>query len=165
MSSNNSISFDSKGNLVPYDLIPLSYSQFKEFFIAPFKDSSPRASIYEGFCRYCAEMFRIMRADWLQWLDGSYVTTEANPKDLDLVNIIRIEILDRTGRALDPFATGPGNPSGAFRVHAFTIPECSPKDYRYGYCVAKQTHWKKWFGRDRYKNPKGIVQMHQTGDN
>jgi hypothetical protein len=77
---------------------------------------------------------------------------------------MRIEVLDAHARLLGPFATGTGNPRVSFKVHGFIIPECQQTDYRYSYCINKIAYWKNHFGRDRDKNPKGIVRIHQTGD-
>jgi len=158
------VSFDARGNPQPYGFIQLSLDSFHETFVLSMNGSSARTAIYDGFRRYSRALFSAIRADWFQWVDGSYTTKKPEPFDLDAVSVIRIDVVDANIASVRPLFMGSGDPLTTYKVHAFLVTECDPTDHRYAYCESRKAYWTNWFGRDRNKNPKGIVVLHETGD-
>ena len=62
-------SFDKHGNIVPYELHPVSIAELEEEFVQPFTKSSTRKNIVEGHSNYVIEIFQILEVYYL----GSHV--------------------------------------------------------------------------------------------
>ena len=91
------LNFDIRGNLTPYERIALSYKEFVEFFVESFEKDSARYEIFEHYKRYTEEFQAKVTTDFKQWIDGSFVTNNKNPKDIDLINLVDYEIVEEKG--------------------------------------------------------------------
>ena len=102
--------------------------------------------------------------NFVQWIDGSYVTQKVNPRDIDFVNLIdhkvyteKRELIDNKFRLLKA--------REIYEVDAYTV-ECYPKDkseYEYK-TKADLIYWDNFFGKTRKnragrKQPKGYIEI------
>ncbi len=93
--------FDSLGCLVPIPdfngdgLLPQGFYScdelsFRQAFVDNFPEMPKRDEIYEGFCRFRADITG-HRISGTQWIDGSYVENNKEPSDVDILMIIRFD--------------------------------------------------------------------------
>ena len=153
-------SFDKHGNIVPYELHPVSIAELEEEFVQPFTKSSTRKNIVEGHSNYVIEIFQILEHNFFQWLDGSFVTQKLDPNDIDVINFVHYsELTNDKVNSLRRFLTHVGNPKDEFKVDGFLVPVYESTDPRFAITQAKYNEWRIFFGKDRNNNPKGMLQL------
>jgi len=77
------IKFDSKGNLMPYQPIVYSTKDLKLHFVDTI-DSETRDSLFQQYKHYSRSLKALLGGIPIkQWINGSFVTRKANPKDID----------------------------------------------------------------------------------
>ena len=85
------LEFNLRGLLVPETIISSSMEELEnEFAIKP--NNEKRRELFEQYKLYCKNL-KAIYGDMLliQWVDGSYVTQNKNPSDIDLVFFIDYE--------------------------------------------------------------------------
>lgn len=152
------IRFDDKGNIYPYQLIDLELKSFQDRFVISFSASSTRQGIYEKYLIYISDFYKEIITHWLQWVNGSFTTNKIDPNDIDLVNFIRAETLSTKSTEILKFLTKYGS-KNLYKVDGYCIPVYSENDERYKITKDHVIYWEKWFGHDRTKSPKGIIQL------
>jgi hypothetical protein len=153
-------SFDKHGNIVPYEVHPVSIIELEEEFVLPFTKSVTRGDILEGHNNYIIELFQILEQNFFQWLDGSFVTQKLDPNDIDVINFVHYsELTNEKAHSLRRFLTHIGNPKEEFKVDGFLVPVYEPTDPRFSITKAKYNEWRLIFGNDRNGNPKGLLQL------
>lgn len=83
------INFDSRGNLKPYEKIEVSLESFRKHFVDDFTDDNQRrVEIFENYLNFLQEFKQEVTGDFIQWIDGSFVTKKTAPRDIDFVTLI-----------------------------------------------------------------------------
>lgn len=83
--------FDLQGNLFPYKILEINLQKFEEIFVTNFGNSETRKQIFQNYLLYVEKIKNEISDTFYQWIDGSFVTLELNPKDIDLVTFINFE--------------------------------------------------------------------------
>ena len=86
--------FDIRGNLKPYERITMDLNTFKFFFVDSFENSELRGKIFDEYQRYLIAFSREITSNFIQWIDGSFVTNRIAPNDLDFVTLIDHEVFE-----------------------------------------------------------------------
>jgi hypothetical protein len=74
--------------LLPDGVHPATEDELKERCVDPFPTSRTRQPVFDGFCRYRADLSGL-GLNITQWADGSFMdSTRLDPDDIDLVNFI-----------------------------------------------------------------------------
>ena len=81
------LNFDSRGYLKPYRKVELGFYDFKEVFVDSFDQTSTRHRIFENYLKFLQDFSREVSENFIQWIDGSFVTRKVNPRDIDFVSI------------------------------------------------------------------------------
>lgn len=157
------IGFDDKGNIYPYQLIDLELKSFQYRFVISFSASSTRQDIYEKYLVYISDFYKEIVNHWLQWVNGSFITNKINPNDIDLVNLIQAEIFAIKNAEIAKFLTKYGS-KDLYKVDGYCIPIYKENDERSELTKEYVKYWRKWFGHDRSRNPKGIIQLNLSED-
>ena len=152
--------FDENGNL-PSGIINTNLQDFEDYFVINFKESSTRPEILKGYLRYCDKLLPLHVAT-KQWINGSFTTNKVNPNDIDFVTHIdalkvdeNSEIQNKILEICDSKET-----KKEFLCDVYFIllyPQEIPELYQH--TVDRINYWRKWFGHDRKKNPKGIIEF------
>jgi len=120
------LKFDDKGHLIPYKGIKLSIQE--HFFINQFDQNSTRKNILEYYKNYVNDFQKEITPDFIQWIDGSFVTQKANPNDIDFITLIDHEIYKQKRSAIDAkFRLK--NAKEFYNVDAYTV-EIYPDGHR-----------------------------------
>lgn len=157
------LNFDKRGNLKPYEAIPTTLTEMKRVFVDNMKSSDTRIENYVRFRKYITELKSIMpEVELKQWINGSFVTKKADPKDIDLITFIDHSIVKKYGTKLDNFR--PDRSWDVFQVDAYIL-EVYPKNSPYYvYTLSDVAYWADQFGRTRVnrkgdKHPKGFLEL------
>lgn len=76
--------FDENGFLKPYEPIEMSLQTFQEHFTF----NAHRERLFERYLSFVQTLQAFPIGNFSQWIDGSYTTRLAYPKDIDLVNFV-----------------------------------------------------------------------------
>jgi hypothetical protein len=160
-----SMTFNSKGYL-DAGLHPMDLNEIENVFVTPFPHSSTRKIIMEGFRRHTSDLVDIIK-EYIQFLDGSFVSNKNDPGDIDLVCFINGDLID----ALSPvdqekireLFSGPRTKSTHHCDAYFCVfyPETHPQ---YEFYRSKRKYWMGEFGYDRADTPKGIVVVEENAN-
>lgn len=156
-------SFDIKGNLLPAQKIALSFDKFKNTFVDLFEPDSARYAIFENYCRFLNDFAELVTANFIHWIDGSFVSNQVNPKDIDFVMLIDFDTY-HTHQALIEERSRLQGARNLYGVDAYTIrvyPEVHPN---YRHTSMDFAYWNNWFGKTKAnragkKFDKGFVEL------
>lgn len=138
------------------------HNDFERIFVTSFPHSRTRRRIYQGYQRYLADLSRFDIATH-QWLDGSYVTANPHPQDLDLVTHIdgfgRDSLVGSLRIIAERLFSGE-DAKPYYECHAFAV-AYYPTEYPELHDVYREQweYWREWFGQTRLGEPKGIIEI------
>jgi hypothetical protein len=156
-------SFDIRGYLKPYGKNSISESKFKEEFVDPFDEDSNRKKLYEGFVSYNKDLKSLLgNYQYTQWVDGSFVSTKINPKDIDLVSLIDHKLVEKFESELQKFVKKEGK--NRYGIDGYIL-RIYPKDHpKFVRTKSDLIYWENWFSKSRMSRrkqrfPKGFVEL------
>lgn len=159
--------FNIRGHLFPYEIIETDLDEFEREFVDNFDENSTRYEIFERYLNYVNALKEVFEEDFIQWIDGSFVTTKINPNDIDLVSIIPFEIYEANlERIVNELIAH--NARMIYGVDAYIVPNYPQDHKRHIITQADLIYWKDLFGNTRATNrskqrfPKGIIQLNIT---
>ena len=151
--------FDVRGNLQPYQIIPIDLlSEFEHTFVTSFPLSGTRLAIYTGLLEYVEALGDALKqvsytGSWRLWINGSFTTNKLNPNDIDVLSLLDDEPSLRQQKALfEPL----------FAENAFLTYRTDAYFLLYNGTIQSQelvTYWTNQFGTDRHGFQKGIVEL------
>ena len=150
--------FDDNGNLPPGVFSP-TIEEFKYKFVDEFPKSNTRGNIFIGYTKYC-QILVDLNAAKIQWVDGSYITKKLDPGDIDFATHINPMELSEEDKQKLFHLLDVNYIKANYKCHPFPIWIYSKDEPRlYDNYQKKLNYWLKWFGHDRSKNPKGIIEF------
>ena len=136
--------------------------EIKDRLVNQFPTSTTRPSIMTGFEQLRSEMVGL-KVEVEQWLDGSYVTKKENPGDLDLLNCISEDAVNKLSppqqHSLYQLVSGKATKATHHcdSYYLVTVPDGHPAS---DFCRQQRKYWMGEFGYDRNDQPKGIVRTY-----
>ena len=88
------LSFDIRGNLKPYKRVPLSIEDFETVFVNSFDEVSPRHDLFRKFQEYTLDFQAHISDEFIQWINGSFISNKRKVNDIDFVNLIDYQLLE-----------------------------------------------------------------------
>lgn len=153
------IKFDKNGNPQPEGIQEFKYSDFKIFFVENFDTSISRKQIFEKYEEYVSDFRTQITLEFKTWVNGSYTTSKIDPNDIDVVNIVKhSDELNNRHDELKAFLTVGGSKE-KYLVDGYFIPVYPTDDPRYVYTQQNLTYWADWFGHDREKRAKALIEL------
>ena len=159
--------FNIRGHLFPYEIIETNLDEFEREFVDNFDENSTRYEIFERYLNYINVLKEVFEEDFIQWIDGSFVTTKVNPNDIDLLSIIPFEIyethLERISNELIAH-----HARTIYDVDAYIVPNYPEGHKKHIITQSDLSYWKDLFGntrankRTKKRFPKGIIQLNIT---
>jgi len=156
--------FDSRGNFYPPEKAKLDFGQFKEWFVDDFDAASSRKAIFEEYKRFLLDFRQTVTNDFVQWINGSFVSNKANPGDIDFVTLIDHQTFRRHEAIIEKQFTLWGAMRNYKNLDAYTI-KLFPEGHREHVLTKSDLlYWKDWFGhtqlnRAKRSFPKGYVEI------
>lgn len=143
------LAFNDKGYLKPEGVIECDWETFLNTFVF----NKNRERLFDDFNLFCIELKIILTENFHIWVNGSFISKKAIPKDIDLVVFIDYEIYEEheiTIRALR---------------NKFSLMDCYfVKKYpiehpNYFISTFDRTEYLHLFSTDRKRNSKGFIQL------
>lgn len=97
------IEFDKYGNLLPYDIVDANLLLFEKYFVKEMRNKEHRHELYNYYIDYIKRLNELITQNYFQWINGSYVTKELKPNDIDLVSFIDYKIVEKFELELKSF--------------------------------------------------------------
>ena len=108
-----------------------------ETFVLAFPDSKTRADLFHEWTKYNRFLRAEIGEDYVQWVNGSFVTQKINPKDIDVVSFIPYRLYEQYQLVLDKLWTDSWEREGIdayfVKVYPAEHPEfdkATKRDYR-----------------------------------
>lgn len=146
--------FDEYGNLFPYQIIETDTQTFREMFVINFVESNSRFQLFQKFNLYIEELKHLLYDSFYLWIDGSFITLKAHPKDIDILIFVESSILIQKEKELN-FLRNKFKPDiDCYFIE--TLPENHP---RYFLFEINRKEWFFTFSTARNFKNKGIIQI------
>jgi len=146
------LQFNSSGLLVPNTNIPSTLQELNAEFVV--KIPSPqRLSLNGQYLNYSTQLKSLCGGiDFVQWIDGSFVTKTPDPSDMDIVTFLDFNLVAKLGVALKPFIYPQSESTFHMDAYIVTIyPEKNPKSFYY---ASDSAYWMGKFDKTR-RNRRG----------
>ncbi len=156
-------SFDIHGYLKPYGKIATDLESFEAGFVEPFEADSTRHQLFQGYVRYNEDLKQLLgNIRYTQWVDGSFISTKVNPRDIDLVSLIDHQLIDQYETDLERFTKQTSKET--YGVDGYIV-RIYPEEHPY--YVRTQSdliYWEHWFShskknRRKQRFPKGFIEI------
>ena len=101
---------------------------------------------------------------FVQWIDGSFVATKDNPKDIDMVTFIDAEIYKQLEPQIDNEFSKWAVNKYYKGLDAYTVWTFQEEHKNYHNFKADYAYWYDWFSRSHFNRlqkryPKGFIQI------
>lgn len=155
--------FDVRGYLKPYGKNTIEATDLKTGFVDTFDEDSTRMRLYDGYMNYNSDLKILLNNQkYLQWIDGSFISTQTNPNDIDLVSLIDYRLIDAHQEELKRFITQQGRDE--YGIDGYIIKIYPENHKNYIRTQSDLLYWENWFSmsrRNRRKQrlPKGFVEL------
>lgn len=159
------IKFDSRGNLKPYEKIELSMDTFRKHFVDDFADENKRRiEIFENYLNFLQAFKQKITEDFIQWIDGSFVTKKFTPIDIDFVTLIDYKIYKKHEAVIEnKYRRQPARDTFGL-VDAYVIKMYPLNHLQRWVSDCDLVYWKRWFSktkknRAKKKFAKGFIEI------
>ena len=158
------IEFDSRGNLKPYGKINLTLEKLKQYFVSDFPASTSRERIFDSYQSFIESFRHEITTDFVQWINGSFVTRKSNPEDVDFVTLIDHQIYEQKRKAIEERFRREGARSIFQYVDAYVVKMYPIHHQRRWVSEYDLVYWRNWFSetkknRAKKKFDKGFVEI------
>jgi hypothetical protein len=145
----NGFDFDSKGYLIPADVIEISRDVFEETFIFSYQ----RAEIYGQFKQMVSAIKELGVRHFDVWIDGSFATLKVAPEDIDVICFIDWTSYETHEIKLRLLRSKFEN------VDVYFVKSYPPEHPSYFLTNFDIADWRSFFSRDRHNYKKGILNL------
>lgn len=146
--------FDENGYLKPYTPIETEMETFRETFVI----NPHRERLYNVYLDFVAEFQKLPIEHFYQWIDGSFTTKSAFPRDIDLVNFVDSTFYRRFESRLVLL-------SQQYKMRGLDVywvalfPE---NNFKHAITVYRTYEYLELYGSDRLGRKKGIIKINFT---
>ncbi|QMW03516.1 DUF6932 family protein [Spirosoma foliorum] len=152
------LSFTDNGLLTPNEAIEVTTSIFYERFVALFSNSSTRVQLFNEWLKYNKLLRSEIGQDFVQWIDGSFVTLKQNPKDIDLVSFIPYQLYNLHHHVLDNLWSDKWEREGLDAYFVTVYPENHP-----AFTHKTKQDREQWMTRYSLTKPDDTFVQHSKG--
>jgi hypothetical protein len=156
------LKFNFRGLLVPETVISSTMDEMENEFSIKQNDGK-RQELFEQYKIYCKNLKALYGNKILiQWVDGSYVTLNKNPSDIDLVFFIDYEIVKLNEKELREFVYPKSKETYGIDGYMIVV---YPQGSNYiNFTSGDRAYWMDHFGktkltRQRKRIPKGFLEI------
>lgn len=145
------IRFDENGYIKPYRPIELDLKEFQQIFAY----NVHRQRLFDTYLGYLDMLQNMGIGKFTQWINGSYVTQFAYPRDIDLVNFVNYDF----HRKFEQRLKGMKNDLKQQGIDAYFETAYPETHQRHFLTVFQQNKWREIYGTDRKDIKKGFIQI------
>ncbi len=134
--------FDENGYLLPYEKINIEPDIFliEKYFVDDFANSLTHRKLFNNYLKYIHEFRNKITKNFTMWVNGSFISTKQNPKDIDFVVFLDYEIYEIHDKELHNFWSFALENEGLDAYLVKIYPELHPKYYTY---LESMQYWEK----------------------
>lgn len=155
--------FDIRGNLQPYERVQVNIQEFKYNFVDSFDESSTRHDIFKKYSDYTESFKSKVTDNFIQWINGSFVTNKRNPSDMDFVNLVDFSVVEEKEEVIrKEFIRSKALRKYGLDPYLLII---YPKKHKFQiYTESDLAYWNDWFTKGRknkrgVRHPKGYIEL------
>ncbi|RIV25411.1 hypothetical protein DYU11_08925 [Fibrisoma montanum] len=150
------ISFDQNGYITPYEINQVDYSVFKDTF----GWNSHRKDLLLQYEQFLNQLQMVLPIAHREWIDGSFVSRQAEPGDIDIVIFVPFSYFDNISNELRQLKKDVSTALDCYFVEQY------PADHpKYLISRADELDWYYFLKTDRRKRPKGLIELSITYGN
>jgi hypothetical protein len=145
------IQFDENGYIKPYNTIDFDLETFEQIFVY----NSHRRKLFETYMKFKELLDEMPIGNYSQWIDGSFVTRFAYPRDIDLVCFVNFDFHRKFEQQLIALKK-------SFKQQGLDIyfETAYPKSHnRHFLTIFQENKWREIYGFDRRDRRKGFIQI------
>lgn len=139
--------FTAEGSLPP-GRHPATPQEIEHSLVLPFPTSMTRRDIFNGWIRRRQELLALVEIE-AEWVDGSFVTNKRDPGDIDVVTLMREDVVDAlevsAKKRLQDLVVG-NSPRLQFGCHSFPLMMADDGHPNHGRYLALRGYWDRWWG-------------------
>lgn len=149
---------------MPNDRIVLSLEEFEVFFVNDFEENDRRKELFSSYKAYISAFQDEITPNFVQWLDGSFLTKKTAPRDLDFVTLLDFGIANEKSELLRSKFLNKASEQ-FFGMDAYLV-EVFPETNRNHFTTKSDlAYWNSWFSRTSENRTgkshlKGFVEIH-----
>ena len=111
------------------------------------KHKDYRNQLFDYYKKYVRELSNLLKISFVQWINGSFVTKELKPKDIDLVSFIDYRAIEKVGHDIKSLIYP--NSKSNFNVDAYIV-KVYPSDHKYNFAYeTDRLYWLHQFLKTR----------------
>lgn len=151
------IELNQRGLLIPDYNIPATILELATIFVWNMPVSQ-RQTLFNKYLDYMTSMYDLLDdLPFIQWIDGSFTTTDANPRDIDIVTFINFDVVNRLDSELVQFKYPA---SLSFGMDAYIVRVFPPDHRSFALYAGDRAYWLERFSRTE-RNRRGVI--HKKG--
>lgn len=156
------LSFDEKGNLTPYKSNSVVLEDVELLFVKGIPDNLHRQRLFDNYLLYLDALKPLMELPFIQWVNGSFATKKRRPGDIDLVNFIDYQVVERNSATLQSLSREVAFEKYQIDANIVKVyPQGHPKEH---FTISDRLYWEHQFGytsknRNGKRFQKGFLQL------
>ncbi len=148
------LTFNQRGLLIPNYNLPSSLDELEAVFIQQI-GTPERQRLFEGYLTYLTSLRDTLPGGpFVQWVDGSFTTHEPRPRDVDVVNFISFDVVERCHEKLQFLKYL--DSVQRFGVDGYVVSVFPPDHRLYALYVSDRAYWMDKFDKTE-RNRRGII--------
>jgi hypothetical protein len=156
------VKYDLRGNILPHGIISLSAEDFYDNFVERFPESTSRKQIWKVYEEFIDSFQKEITPNFVQWIDGSFVSNKQSPNDIDFVTLIDFEVFEQNESLLTTKFRKFDNSNKA--LDAYFLKSYPENHSRHFVSEMDQKYWFNLFSstkmnRLRKRFPKGFIEI------
>jgi hypothetical protein len=145
------IQFDENGFVKPYDVIDIDIKIFQNTFVF----NAHRAQLFEEYLEFLKILNTMPIGRFHQWVNGSFTTKKAYPKDIDFVCFVNSTFY----RTFEKRLMGLAYDFKQYGLDAYFEPVFPETHFMSAATRYNIADWKQLYSRDRQFRKKGFIQL------
>ena len=156
------LQFDEKGFLLPYNCFRSSLDDIKTHLVDSLK-SNTRQTLFNNLIRYIENIKYLLPGSSLTlWIDGSFATKKAEPKDIDIVIFLNQEQIATLGSQIAQFRMPHSMLN--YGMDAYIVEVFDEGSRFQSFTLRNKAYWNSLFTRSKVtrggiKYPKGFLEI------
>ncbi|UFH54044.1 DUF6932 family protein [Spirosoma sp. KNUC1025] len=147
------LELNSRGLIIPDYNVPSTVDELASVFVWNIP-TRQRKELFSKYIDYMLEMYDILGdTPFIQWIDGSFTTTNASPNDIDIVTFVNFDVATRLENELAQFKYPL---SLSYGMDAYIVRVFPPEHRSFALYVGDRAYWLDKFSKTE-RNRRGIV--------
>lgn len=91
--------------IYPHEKITIDLATFEQIFVTDFQNNKKRKTLFDNYLRYIEMFSKEITPSFTQRINGSFVIMKEEPKDIDFVTFIDVNIYNEKENIIEKFWT------------------------------------------------------------